>query len=352
MNFDRSMHRLVQLNLSSFLVLGSLLMPGGVQAQEPAADDEVPVVGRPTGLPFSGASGAFTATASAAPTELAAQSPLTFTVTIKAKDLVKHPPQRVDLRQVAGFADAFFIEDGEDRHPNAATWQFTYHLRPRHTSVAQVPGFPFVYYNPRLAGTQRAFQVAYTDPIALHVKAPATLPVPLAAPPSAFVVLPRWAVLSRPLRLPVPGPATLAALLLAPPAACLAWWLCWQRLHPGAARQARLRRSRAARRALAALSRPQPAGNSEDAGHIAGVLTDYLHERLQLAIGEPAPGEVLQHLRKCSVPVALAQAFGELYQACDAARYQPAPPPPGDLPGQARRLIGALEEALCPSSSS
>src|SRR5262245_55379201 len=107
--------------------LASLLLCAPARADDgPPEADDVPLLGRPAGLPFSGASGAFEVEARAEPTALRAEQPLTFTVTVRATGTVRRPPRRPDLRKLAAFADRFYVEDPDprERRPDAKTWEF------------------------------------------------------------------------------------------------------------------------------------------------------------------------------------------------------------------------------------
>src|SRR5262249_14948021 len=104
---------------------------------------EVPVVGRPADLPFSEASGWFTAFASAHPTALEAHPPRPLTLPPRATrpDRLRRPPQRIDLRELPGVKGGFHIEDvtdGQREKKGADTWEFVYRLRPRNRKVAEV----------------------------------------------------------------------------------------------------------------------------------------------------------------------------------------------------------------------
>jgi hypothetical protein len=328
------------------------LVLGAAHAESDDEDEDVPAVGRPSDLPFSGASGRFAVRARAEPAELEAQTPLTFTLTVQARGVVRHPPDRLDLRQLSAFADAFYIEDGENRHPDTETWAFTYRLKPRRAGVPEVPGVPFVWYDPALARTGKAFQVTYTEPIPLRVRPHAAVPVPMQAPAAAFEIVTGPEVLARPTRWPVPGLAAALVVVLAPPAACIGWWLVWRKLYPDAARRTQQRRSRAARRALHSLQQTSGLAGQALAARVAAVMTGYLHERLDLAPREPTPAEVQAHLAHRGPLQHLAPALGELYRACDAARFVPSATGGPNLAAEAERLIVAVEEALCPLPSS
>ncbi|HEY7424978.1 MAG TPA: hypothetical protein VH682_12175, partial [Gemmataceae bacterium] len=154
------------LNLLAFLVCAA-----GLRAADEAADpNDIPVVGRPSDLPFSEASGWFEVQTHAEPTTVEAETPLTFTMSVRAVRPTRQPPQRLDLRQLPAFNERFYIEDPseEPNRPDEKTWEFVYRLKPRRDSVTEVPGLPFVYFNPYLLTASKGFQVLYTDPIPLH----------------------------------------------------------------------------------------------------------------------------------------------------------------------------------------
>src|SRR5262249_48059418 len=152
--------------------------------------DEIPVVGRPVDLPFSEASGWFEVQARAEPTTVEAETPLTFTFSVRAVRPTRRPPQRLDLRQLPEFAQQFYIEDPieEATRPDDRTWEFAYRLKPRRTGVRAIPSLPFVYFNPYLLTARKGFQVLYSDPIPLRVLPHETVQLPIQAPERAFVL--------------------------------------------------------------------------------------------------------------------------------------------------------------------
>ncbi len=317
-------------------------------AQGPEGEDSgIPAVGRPAGLPFSEASGRFRVRASAAPTELQAEAPLTYTVTVEATSRVRQPPERIDLNQVPAFVAGFFIEDGAQRQPQPGRWEFDYRLQPRRLEVTTIPSLPFVYYDPDIQPASRGFQVIYTDPISLHVHPRAAVAVPLKAPAPALGLEPVEKVVARPWHWPTLGPVALIAILLLPPLGCLAWYACWRRLNPDAGRLIHLRRSRAARRALHRLA-GLPRGDRGAA--VARTVTEYLHERLDLATVEPTPAEARDYLLRHGCSADLASRAAEFYEACDRVRFVPGEVDGVGLPQQAEEFILAMEAATCPAA--
>jgi hypothetical protein len=136
-------------------------------------------------------------------------------------------------------------------------------------------------------------------------------------------------------------------LVLAPPAACMAWWLVWRRRYPDVARRSQQQRSRAARRTLHSLQQVRNLSGQPLATRAAAVMTQYLHERFDLAIHEPTPAEVREHLAKRSMPEELAKSLADYYRLCDAARFLPDHNTQPTLVAQASQLILAVEDTLC-----
>jgi hypothetical protein len=342
--------RLPQWFFAALCVLG--LAPG-VRADEDSPDDDIPQVGRPADLPFSEASGRFRVSAEAEPKVLEAQTPLTLTLTVRGLGAVRRPPQRLDLRQWRPLTEAFYVEDLPDPpQPDPKTWVFAWRLKPRRTDVTEVPGLPFVYYDPDIPQPSRRFQVPYTDPIPLQVREHASVAVPLSAPARVFEITTGPAVFARRAQWGVPGPTLLAVLLLGPPLGCAAWYWCWRRLYPDAARRAQQRRSRAANQALRRLSEARRLAPEARAEAVAAAVTAYLQGRLDLGPNEPTPAEVEAHLRGHAGPPELAAQAARLYRGCDAARFRPAAGGDLSLVDEAVGFILVVEEATWPPVSS
>jgi hypothetical protein len=290
----------------------------------------------------------------ATPTELQVNEPLTLTVRVTAIGRWQAPPERPDLARIPSFAKRFHIQkdpprpDREVRELQA--WEFSYRLRPKSTSVTDIPPLLFVYYRPGVIPPEKGYRTVDAEPIPLTVK-PAIPPEelkPIEAPEEAFHLQ------------PIPSGATVAelsrglvvtVLLLVPPVGCLVWYLVWSRLYPDAARLARQRRSWAARKALAALEASGSPDPAEQARRSAAVLADYLRDRYDLSGGEPTPAEVTAHLHRCGLAVHLTEQTADFFRACDLARFTPDPPLAGsELKSAAVRLVLALEAESCPAS--
>jgi hypothetical protein len=308
----------------------------------------IPVVDRPNDLPFSEASGSFKVSARAEPTSLPVEQPLTLTLLVEADGPVFHSPQRIDLRLISDFNERFYIENPDNEEPpapDAVRWEFVYVLKPRRTDVREIPGVPFVFYNPAIRPAKKAFQTKYTDAIPLKVQAAGAF-VPPPRPVADVFLQTRTgpAVLTRQAPWSPPGTILVALLLLVPPLACAAWYVAWRRLNPDLGRQKEQRRSRAARHALARLQQAERAAVDQRALLTATAVADYLRERVDLTVAEPTPPEVGKLLKAngCS-PAVVEQAIGFL-QTCDAARFWPPVATDGaKLPALARDLILALD---------
>jgi hypothetical protein len=341
-----------QANPHTLARLVGAIVVGLLCGADEARDEDPPVVGRPADLPFSEAIGRFRAQARAAPTMVEAEDPLTLTLIIEAVAAVRRPPQRIDLREIAGFADAFHIDNLEDSRPTPDSWEFTYRLRPRRMDVSEIPGIPVVYFDPEIRPASKGYQVRYTEPIPLQVRPRQAVAVPLAVPPGALELGTGPEVLARRQAWPAPSPLVILAVLVIPPFACVAWYLCWRRMYPDAARQAQHRRSRAATRALQRLAQTRRLAPAEQAAALAAAVSDYLHERFDLRAREPTPTEVQGLLGRYALPVAISDEAGSFYRECDAQRFLPAVAAKADLRGWGTRLILEIEGATCPESSS
>jgi hypothetical protein len=329
------------------------------RARADAPDEDIPLVGRPADLPFSGASASFVvlpgpeyhvpfrAQTVADRTRLEAQSPLRFTVNIIAQGRVHRPPARIDLREVPAFNRAFYIEDvvdGNKEQIAATAWRWVYRLKPRGAWVDEIPAVPFVFYNPDLRPVEKAFQVIWTDAVPLTVEPPEPPPVPLDLPESMMTLAGGPGVLAQRQPWRLPGAVVLAMMLAAPPLACLIWYRLWRRRYPDAARSAQMRRSWAARRALRLLDAAPAEPGSPRGDHVAGVLADYLRERFDRAPAEPTPAEAADLLRRHGCPAELVERIDRLLRACAAERFPPIPIEQIDVVEQARSFILAVED--------
>ena len=221
------------------------------------------------------------------PTTVSVGGSILLTVRITAEGKVLSPPLRPPLDRVPDseqarnpFTENFYVEtaDPAAMHPDSHTWEFFYLLKPKSTTVAEIPDVPFCYFDPAFGQDARGYQTRYADAIPIQVK-PAALPpvgVPRQAaslPDSVLALVRGEEVLRHQQPWSLPSAGVLALLLLAPPLACLVWYLAWQRLYPDVARQTRHRRSRAARLALQALEGVRSLPPEKRAEHIAAAVS-------------------------------------------------------------------------------
>jgi hypothetical protein len=309
-----------------------------------AGNDDIPVVGRPAGLPFSGASGDFAVESKAEPTTLRADEPITFTLTVRARGAVRHPPRRPDLRELPAFSDRFFIDDvsAEEPSTDAGTREFVYRLKARRADVSDVPEVPFVYLNPAIRPASKGFQICFTDAIPLKLQAAeAYISLPTLSD-AVYTLADGPGLLAPDPRSSPPSPVLPGFILAVPPTLCAAWYIAWCGRHPDAGRQLRRRRSRAAKESLRLLRAARWLPLPRRAGPTADALAHYLRERFELAAADPTPSEAAGALRKAGCAAPLADAAARFVAACDAARFTPTANGAA-LNGEAVRLILDVE---------
>src|SRR5205823_410044 len=168
--------------------------------------------------------------------------------------------------------------------------------------IDEIPRLPFVFYNPDVRPADKGFQVIWTDAVPLTVT-PAEPPVPPDDLPPTIIALTTGPVILADRSVWTgPGPPLLAGVVGAPPLLCVVWYVAWRRANPDAARRASQRRSRAARRALAALKTAERLQGKARAEATSKAVVAYLHERFDLPIAEPTPDEAADWLRRHEQP--------------------------------------------------
>jgi hypothetical protein len=318
-------------------LVGLLLPLGKLYAQMP------PLVGQPA-TDFYGASGTAVKVAwrldrTTVPEDETIVATLTITGATNPQQI-----RRPDLKKLPEFQDRFTITDGTDPPPaaDATVVQFTYQLRPRNRQVDKVPTLKFRWYNPA-AAVSKQYPTARAEFIPITVTEPAPKPAPpsqpLDEPADWFVITTGPTVLTRSADLPTAGLAV--AVALGPPAVAAMWYLAWRRWYPDAARLARLRRSRAATRALSAIRKARR--TDDPAGSVARAVLEYLRERYGIPDGVATPGEVVLALEQQQVPEADREVVAQLLQRCDAARYAPGHHDDTTLTQEAEAVVGRLE---------
>lgn len=275
-------------------------------------------------------------------TELPEDGELLATLTVRGATN-PHEIVRPDLRKLKPFADSFrSIQDvpAPAAARDASEVSFAYRLRPRDRAVNRLPSLDFFYLNPAIVN-KNPFENARARGIDLTVTAPAPKPppppLPMYEPDHLFAVATGVQVSER--ESFRPGVWSWIAAFALGPIAAIGWFIVWRIAYPDAARLARLRRSRAARRALDAIRR---AGRSADpAGAIAGAVLGYLRSRFVLPIGAETPSEIEAALTVERVPIAAdAAAF---FRKADAVRFAQLSDTPVSFADDAASLIGRLE---------
>ena len=112
-----------------------------------------------------------------------------------------------------------------------------------------------------------------------------------------------------------------------------AWYGIWRRVYPNGAKLAKLRRSRAVRRATDAIRKAKR--STDPAGAIAAAVLGYLRTRFALPPGADTPSEVEAALHEPTVAAFLRR--------CDKSRFAPSSDNPLSLASDAEALIASLE---------
>lgn len=255
-----------------------------------------------------------------------------------------HEVVRPDLGKLPAFRDRFQVEDVPGKPPaaSAKSVSFAYKLRPRTAKVDRVPTLLFAYYNPQAPGADKFRQTkAEGKPITVTPAPPRPAPaaIPLDVPDHLFEVATGPEVLDRePF---APGAWLWLGLAAAAPVAAGGWYLVWRRMYPDAVRLARLRRSRAARRAIDAVRRA--ARSADPPGTVAAAVLGYVRARYPLPPGAETPGELGDALRAAGLPDADADAAVGFFRRCDEARFAAASDTRLSLAAEAEALVTRLE---------
>jgi hypothetical protein len=187
--------------------------------------------------------------------------------------------------------------------------------------VTAVPSVPFVYYRSGCLPASAGFMTTDTGPPLPLTVRPATTPilaVPLAAPDSLFALAPVSA------RAAVPAWLTWPAAIAGPPLVCWGLFAWWRWRWPDAAARLRIRRSRAARRALARLR------SATDAADCRRTILGYLSDRCGLPDPATTPAEVTVALASVGWPPDAVARAAAVLEWDDAARFGPGPIPAVD----------------------
>ena len=256
-------------------------------------------------------------------------------------------PQRVvrpDLKKLSEFESRFVIADKADPMPGerATEVKFSYLLRPRNRSVDKVPTLQFYFYNPAAPVGKMQFPLTTARAVPITVtEAPKIEPpaIPLGEPDHLFAVTSGQQLLEK--RSLNPGYWLWLVVGLTGPLCAIGWFVAWRRVFPDAVRLAKMRRSRAARRAIDTVHRAAKAIDPPAA--IATAVLGYLRTRFPFPPGAVTPVEIEATLGELGVDAPECQAIAGFFRACDAARFAP----PGDngatLAADAEALVNQLE---------
>jgi hypothetical protein len=340
------------------MVLLTLFATVEVAFGRDSPEAEAPLVGRKE--PFCGAvgSGRFQVSASAIPASVQAGDPISLTIHIQAAGTWKRAPERPDLQhkpEYAKWRERFHIENGPERlSSDEGKWEFDFWLRPKSDRISEIPSLVIVYYRPGFTPPEKGFMTTSAPAIPVQVSSRAKVQgseirgqsASRAAPDRLYQIITGPAVLAHQEPAIFPDAWLFVLLAAAPPALSIGWYLAWRRRNPTQARLIRLRKSRAARRALRVIQGVNNCEPKEDAGKVADALAAYLEERLELNAAQPAPGDISAHLLVRGISTDLASRTANLFRECDAVRFSP-PRQQGmelnRLRAEAAELVLALE---------
>jgi hypothetical protein len=250
---------------------------------------------------------------------------------------------RPDLKKLPAFHSLFTVIDNTDPPPatDAREVKFTYRLRPRDEAVKEVPALDFYYYNPA-AAEGKQFPLTRAKKVAITVlpPKPKLVPVvPLSEPDELFAITKGPELLTgEPF---VPGKLVWILIGVLGPFLALGWYGAWRRMFPDAARLAKMRRSRAARRAMEAIRK---SGRTPDPpATIANAVLVYLRTRFPLPVGTVTPTEIGAALTELGVPSSECAAASAFFTACDTARFSPSGDSAVSLAATAEALVTQLE---------
>ena len=328
-----------------------------IYAESPPLALEVkplPAEGRPD--LFQGLVGEFSIAVSAAPLSVHEGDPITLAITVSTPrhpEAISLPP----LRYQPGLAGRFRIPD-ERSLPQVTDHAkiYTQTVRPLSSGIREIPALQLAFFNP----ASNAYAVVRSKPIPIKVE-PAKS-VAAYARGGRFHTTPRATEggirqnhagpdLLKSRRAPLLGwtsPLLVAAILLLPP--LLAVGTVFLRRE-----KRRILRTTKAARAYRTY-RKNTARILRDHRNKSGIYRDldrvlraYLGDRLHLAPGALALGDVLPHLVRAGVDPRVQTEFQQLFLLCETYRFTSAYDEPADTQAivrEANRIVKSIERCL------
>jgi hypothetical protein len=219
---------------------------------------------------------------------------------------------------------------------------FGYELRPRSAGAFTLPAVAYSVFDPE----RGVFESRRTSEVHFRVRSSGVEPTRVPRMPYADGQVPRRL---RAIRLDSSavfsdrtwlGYGLAGSAIVLPPLLFLGLWLRRRRLFPESWGSNGDRGSAAARRALRQL-----AGRNHAAEQVAAAVTRFLHERFDVAEGEPTIGEVEAELRRAGLNVELVELTQRFLVQAAAARFGPATDAGEDLRTRAATLVRRLDKA-------
>ena len=316
---------------------------------------DIPLAGRPPS--FNGAVGRFRIEATAKPTRLRANQPITLSLKITGTGSLRSLTQP-DLTTVPAVAGDFVLFEGgakPESLPNGKI--FRYSLRLKRASVQAIPPIAFSTFNP----ASETFQTAVTRPIPLAVEAVASVDVDevqdfgQGEATTANRRLRRVAEgiegnltgtqLLADQQLPLSDPTGWVLLLILPGVVYVGCAVTMSRVRrlredPALARSRRARTQ--ARLRLADADKTH--FHIERCDALVSVITGYVADRLNLPSGEMTPADLADHLRSAGVPDDLRVRVAQWLERCNVARFGGTLPDEQQLSTLRHQTVALLQE--------
>jgi hypothetical protein len=303
-----------------------------------------PVAFRPAD--FHGAIGSLKISMHAQPTKLQAEDSIILTVRINGQGNLGEL-ERPNLRKNPAFFRSFDVTNLGDRYDaDQGAREFDYRLRPRYTSVREIPRLALVYFKPGFTPPEKGYQTTYAAPVPLQVlPRPELSPTQVqgateaAVPESVRQFVSGERVLQQPATPMFSRSWLVIPLLLAPPLVCLLWCVA---ARPRQHVVRRMQLSRQARKTIKALERCEEANGWNEFG---AIITNYLGQFVGRLPSEVSPRLIVDQMLAHGCSPEVANEVAALFEWREAARFaQGLASFPISAKANATRLITVLEE--------